>query len=128
MKTTLLNLVFVATALCSLSVAADIADLKGTWSGNWTPQGGTLEAMTVEFKQADNGALTGSFLTPVPVDFSKASFNPRTSIVTLEAVNQKSGKQYKLEAKVKGTELDGTLTVDNVTGSLRLIKWTFFGR
>lgn len=62
------------------------------------------------------------------MEFSTASFNPKTQAVTLEATDSKSGKHYKLDAKIKGTELRGTLGVDNVQGELFLIKWTFFGR
>jgi len=49
-------------------------------------------------------------------------------LVVFEATDAKSGKIYKLEGKVKGTELIGTLGANDTTGEVRLIKWTFFGR
>ena len=128
MKTTSLVFLFLAAALLTPSLAAETNDLKGTWSGNWTPKGGIPDAVTVELKQDEKGNLTGKFLTPAPMDFSKASFNSKTSTVVLEAVDPKSGKHYTLEAKVKGTELNGTLAANDVKGDLRLIKWTFFPR
>jgi len=128
MAAMLLGSVFLAATLLAPSVAAETNELKGTWSGNWMPKGGVPEAITVELKQDNNGKLTGKFLTPVPMDFSKATFNPKTGIVMLEALDPKSGKHYTLEAKVKGTELNGTLGADDVKGDVRLIKWTFFPR
>ena len=114
--------------LLATASAADLAAINGTWSGNWTPKGGVPDAVTVELRRDAAGNLMGKFLTPVPMDFSKASFNPTTGIVRFEAADAKSGKQYKLEGKLKGTELIGTLAADDTAGEVRLIKWTFFGR
>jgi hypothetical protein len=108
--------------------AAEISEVKGTYSGSWTPKEGVPEAVTIELKEGANGNLSGRFLTPTLMEFSKSSFNPKTNALTLAAVDQKSGKQYTLEAKIQGTELTGTLGIDSTTGSLRLIKWTFFPR
>lgn len=114
--------------LLATASAADLAAINGTWSGNWTPKGGVPDAVTVELRRDAAGNLTGKFLTPAPMDFSKASFNRTTETVTCEAKDEKSGKQYKLEGKLKGTELIGTLGADNTVGEVRLIKWTFFGQ
>jgi hypothetical protein len=114
--------------LLATASAADLAAINGTWSGNWTPKGGVPDAVTVELRRDAAGNLTGKFLTPAPMDFSKASFNRTTGTVTCEAKDEKSGKQYKLEGKLKGTELIGTLGADDTVGEVRLIKWTFFGR
>ncbi len=124
-------LLFVLTMfvlLLATVAAADLPAINGTWSGNWTPKGGVPDAVTVELRRDAAGNLMGKFLTPVPMDFSKASFNPTTGIVRFEAADAKSGKQYKLEGKLKGTELIGTLAADDTAGEVRLIKWTFFGR
>ena len=124
-------LLFVLTMfvlLLATVAAADLPAINGTWSGNWTPKGGVPDAVTVELRRHAAGNLMGKFLTPVPMDFSKASFNPTTGIVRFEAADAKSGKQYKLEGKLKGTELIGTLAADDTAGEVRLIKWTFFGR
>jgi hypothetical protein len=107
--------------------ASETTTLTGTWSGNWTPKGGTPDAITVELRQEAGGKLTGKFLTPQPMEFTKASFNAATGVVMFEATDGKS-KSYKVEGKVKGTELIGTLAVSDTAGEVRLIKWTFFGR
>ena len=127
MKTVLL--VFITSVLLlTTATAADLTAINGTWSGNWTPRGGIPDAITVELRRDAAGNLTGKFLTPAAIEFSKASFNPTTEIVTFEATDEKSGKHYKLEGKLKGTELIGTLGANDTTGEVRLIKWTFFGR
>jgi hypothetical protein len=102
--------------------------INGTWSGNWTPKGGVPDAVTVELRRNDKGVLTGKFLTPAPMEFSKASFNAATGVVSFEATDEKSGRRYTLSGKVKGTELTGTLGAGETSGEIRLIKWTFFGR
>jgi hypothetical protein len=127
MKTVLFAFITLVLLLAT-AVAQDAAAINGTWSGNWTPKGGVPDAVTVELRRDTAGNLTGKFLTPAAIDFRKAYFNPVTGIVTFEATDEKSGKHYKLEGKLKGTELIGTLGVDDTAGEVRLIKWTFFGR
>ena len=114
--------------LLAIVAAADLPAINGTWSGNWTPKGDVPDAVTVELRRDTTGNLTGKFLTPAPMDFNKASFNPTAGIIRFEAADAKSGKHYKLEGKLKGTELIGTLTAGDTWGVVRLIKWTFFGR
>jgi hypothetical protein len=108
-------------------VSADTA-INGTWSGNWTPKGGVPDAVTIELRQNSAGMITGKFLNPAPMEFSKVVFNAKTGMMTAEATDQKSGKHYKLEGKIEGTELKGTLGAGDTAGDVRLIKWTFFGR
>ena len=109
------------------SLAAQSAEVKGTWSGNWT-KNGIPEAVTVEVQQDEKGVISGRFRTPVSMEFSKAAFNPKTSAVTLEAVDPKNNKPYRLEGKIKGNEISGVLTGDDTKGNVLLIKWTYFGR
>jgi hypothetical protein len=125
MKTILFS--FFVTALFLAPVFAAETAINGTWSGNWTPKGGVPDAVTVELRQ-ESGKFTGKFLTPAPMDFTKATYVAATGVVTFEAMDTKSGKTYKLQGKVKGTELTGTLTAGETEGEIRLIKWTFFGR
>ena len=51
MRSTVLSFVIASVLLlpvvCS---AADINDIAGTWSGNWTPKGGILDAVTIEVR------------------------------------------------------------------------------
>ena len=121
--------VFLVTALLVPCLAADTSkDLVGKWSGNWTPQGGIPDAMTIEFTEGLSGHLMGKFLTPVPMEFTHASFDPKTRAVIVEAMDEKSGKRYRIDGKIRGTELKGTLGIDDVKGDLLLIKWTYFPR
>jgi hypothetical protein len=114
----------------SLAANADtIQDqLNGTWSGSWVPESGVRDAMTIELRHDESGKLTGRFVTPVPMDFTKATFNSKTRMLLLEAADPKSGKQYKLNAKVEGTEAKGTLAAGSTSGQVHLIKWTYVPR
>jgi hypothetical protein len=99
--------------------------LIGTWSGAWTPEGGIRDAMTIELKRDDNGKLIGRFVTPISMEFSKAAFNSKTRMLTLEAIDAKSGKQYTLNGKVEGTEIKGSVAAADQVGKASLIKWTY---
>ncbi len=108
----------------SLSADTMLDRLNGTWSGSWIPAGGVRDAMTIEIKHDDSGVLTGRFVSPVSMNFTKAAFDSRTHSLLLEGTDA-SGKQYKVSAKVEGTEIKGTVTAGNESGSIDLIKWTF---
>jgi hypothetical protein len=84
--------------------------------------------MTIELKHDENGKLTGRFVTPVSMNFTKATFNAKTRLLSLEAADEASGNQYKLNAKVEGTEIKGTVTAGNGNGQIDLIKWTYVPR
>jgi hypothetical protein len=127
MKATLGSLLILVAMLAVPAAAADIGDLTGTWSGSWVPKGGVMDALTVEIRQ-ENGKLTGKFLTPIPMDFSNVTFNAKTDSVVLEAADPKSGKRYKIDAKISGKELRGSLVAGDATGELLLIKWTYIPR
>ena len=107
--------------------AADINDIAGTWSGNWTPKGGIIDAATVEVR-VESGKIVGKFRTPVAMDFTRASFDPKTGVVLFEATDAKAGKTYKLEGKLSGNDIRGTMTVGTTTGEVLLIKWTYIPR
>ena len=119
-----------AAVLLAASLAADtIQDqLNGTWSGSWIPKDGVRDAMTIELKHDESGKLTGRFVTPASMNFTKATFNAKTHLLLLEATDATSGKQYRLNAKVQGTEIKGTVTAGTETGQIDLIKWTYVPR
>ena len=121
---TLFALLFV---LFVMPVAAHAqSEIAGTWSGNWNPPGGIPNYITIELKQDTTGNVTGKFRIPAEMTFTKSSLNPKTGILAVEAADE-SGKQYKLEGKFSGTKFIGTLTVDNVKGSVDLAKWILKG-
>jgi hypothetical protein len=102
--------------------------LRGTWSGDWTPNG-VWQSITIEISEDKPTVLTGKFVVqPSPVAFGKLSYDVKTNAIAIEAGDQESGTRYHLTGKVKGTEIVGTLTVGEISGEVRLIKWTFFGR
>jgi hypothetical protein len=101
--------------------------LNGTWSGSWTV-GGIRDAMTIEIKHDDSGKLTGRFVSPKSIAFTKAAFDSKTHSLSLEGTDAASGKSYKISAKVQGTEIKGTAIAGNESGSIDLIKWTFVPR
>jgi hypothetical protein len=128
MKTTLLGFLVVAlTMIPTLSHAADVSELNGTWSGSWLPKGGVVDAVTVEIRQED-GKLTGRFRTPQEMTFSTATFDSKTGNVVLEATDSKSGKHYKINGKLDKLEIKGTLAAGETTGDVLLIKWTYVPR
>ena len=127
MKATLSVLVILAMFV-SWPAIAETVEVSGTWSGNWVTQGGEWNAVTVQFVQQDSGKLTGKFLTPIQMEIKKLTYDAKTGKILLEAVDAASGKNYKLDAKFQGTELKGTLTANEVTGEVLLIKWTYVPR
>jgi hypothetical protein len=117
MKARFLFFAISAALLLAASLAADTIhdQLNGTWSGSWIPEGGVHDAMTIELKYDERGKLTGRFVTPTSMNFSRATFNPKTRLLSLEAIDGTSGKQYRLNAKVEGTEIKGTVTAGTRT-------------
>jgi hypothetical protein len=120
----LLGAVMLIPFVCT---AADINDIAGTWSGNWTPKGGVIDALTVEMR-VENGKVVGKFRTPVAMDLTKASYDPKTGVVSFEAMDAKANKVYKLDGKLTGNDIKGTLMVGTTPGDVLLIKWTYIPR
>ena len=130
MKTTVTFFAIFAATLFATSLAADTIhdQLNGTWSGSWIPEGGIRDAMTIELKHDESRKLTGRFVTPTSINFTKATFNSKTRLLSLEAIDPTPGKQYRLNAKVQGTEIKGMVTAGNENGEIDLIKWTYVPR
>jgi len=123
-----LSMLVIFAMFVALPAASETIEISGTWSGNWVTQGGVWNAVTVQFVQQDSGKLSGKFLTPVQMDIRKVSFDPKTGKLLLEAVDETSGTNYKLDGKFQGTELKGTLSANEMAGELLLIKWTYVPR
>ena len=130
MRNTFFLFAISALLLLAATLAADTMQdrLNGTWSGSWIPAGGVRDAMTIEIKHDDVVGLTGRFVSPLAMNFTKAAFDAKTHSLVLEGTDAKSGKQYKLNAKVEGTEIKGTITAGSENGSIDLIKWTYVPR
>jgi hypothetical protein len=122
-------LLLLCVGLLPLTLGANTDKLQdqliGTWSGAWTPEGGIRDSMTIELKRDENGKLNGRFVTPSSMNFNKMAFNSKARTLTVEALDEKSGKEFTLSAKVEGNEINGSLTVDKQRGKVNLIKWTY---
>jgi hypothetical protein len=86
-----------------------------------------MDAMTIEIR-LESGKLAGRFRTPVPMDFTRISFDPKTGTISLEAMDPKASKRYKLDGKLVGNDIKGTLVAGDVIGDVLLIKWTYIPR
>jgi hypothetical protein len=124
-----IGLIAVALMLATSALAADTeSNLEGTWSGDWMIKGGVPDAVTVQLSVSDSGKLTAKFLSPAPMECTTASYAAKTRQLVLEAADDKSGTHYKLAGKVSGTEIIGTIDSGAKTGTIRLVKWTYFPR
>jgi len=128
MRATVLSFVIAAALIAPrLSTAADINDIAGTWSGNWTPKGGIIDAVTVEFR-VEGGKVSGKFRTPAAMDFTKVTFDPKTGAVSFEATDAKAGKAYKVDGKLTGNDIKGTMTAGTTSAAVLLLKLTYIPR
>ena len=120
--------VFGSTALVvSLLVAPALAQfdaVSGTWSGHWVPEPRARDAVTVRFTVED-AVLTGELLNPVRIPFKTVTFDADTRRVVAEAEHGELGR-VRLEGRIEeDTRLNGTLSRGDVTGEMRLTKWTY---
>jgi hypothetical protein len=123
-----LSILMISAMFVAMPAAAQSVELSGTWSGNWMPKGGVWTAVTIQLVEESAGKVAGKFLTPAAMDFKKVTFDTKTGKILVEAIDEKSGKTYKMDAKFQGTELKGTLATGETTGELLLIKWTYVPR
>lgn len=64
-------------------------------------------------------------LSPTNVEFTKVTFDRKSLKVTASAENPERGN-VEVIARIEETiRLNGTMTHDDMTGELRLTKWTF---
>ena len=62
------------------------------------------------------------------MDFTKATYDPKTGVVAFEATDAKAGKVYKIDGKLSGNDIKGTMQVGATPGEILLIKWTYLPR
>ncbi len=118
----LLPALALSLAVGAAPALAQTDDLRGTWSGSWTPEGGIRDAVTVRFEVIDD-ALAGEIVNPENVEFDSVAFDPADRSVVAE------GGDFRIEARIEEeTRLNGTLSQGGTTGELRLTKWTFVPR
>ncbi len=116
-------LLLLALTLLTPRALAQADVLRGTWSGGWAPESGHT-GVTVRFF-LDGDSLTGEMLSPESLEFSTIVFDGDTGSLVAEAESSELGR-VRIDAKIEDeTRLNGTLTRDDVTGDLKLTKWTF---
>ena len=119
----LLWALFILMVILPASGRAESSELDGTWSGSWITKKG-YEACTVRF-ESEGGRLTGRMLSPTNVEFTKVTFDRKSLKVTASAENPERGNVEVIARIEETTRLNGTMTHDDMTGELRLTKWTF---
>ena len=117
------SLLFAATMVLAAQAYAQNDALRGTWSGQWIPESG-YDAATVRF-DVDGDAITGEMLNPETLAFDTVDFDGTTLELVAEVTSPEHG-HFRIEARLEEvTRLNGTLTHDEVSGELRLTKWTY---
>jgi hypothetical protein len=117
-------------SLAHLAHAQDVGfrdAVRGTWSGDWVLASEARDRVTVEFSW-DGDILTGKMLNPDQIDLSRVEFDESAGTVVAEAVDPETTTSYRIEARVEGTRLNGTMILGNRNGDLRLTKWTYVPR
>ncbi len=116
-------LLLLALTLLTPRTLAQPDALRGTWSGSWASESGG-KAVTVRFF-LDGDSLAGEMLSPESLEFSTIAFDGDTRSLVAEAESSELGR-FRIEARIEDeTRLNGTLTRDDVTGDMKLTKWTF---
>jgi hypothetical protein len=116
-----------ALSIAVFGQAKKAADpLSGTWTGDWGPSAADRNQVTVEF-HFDGKALTGK-VNPGPneVALQKASFDPATSTIKMEAEakNPRGGAmvRYMIEGKLANNTMTGSWNHDNRKGDFKITK------
>lgn len=104
-----------------------INDVKGTWSGDWIPESGPRDRVTLEFRVED-GSLVGKLLNPEQLDLSRVEFDENAHKVVAEALDPETHARFTIEATVDGTRMNGKMDSTALSGEIRLTKWTYVPR
>ena len=110
------------------SAAAD--PLSGTWTGDWGPNAGDRNQVTVDLKLDAAGAVTGKVVSVTPkrddVLISKGTYTVTGNKVHLEAEakNPRSGAtvKYVIDGTVAGTAMTGSWNHAASKGDFKLTK------
>lgn len=127
-----LVLTFCYVLLLSVSFvsAQSLDDVRGTWSGEWKPEAGPRDRVTVEFER-DGDVLAGRLLNPDQLDLTHVTFDEAAGKVVAEGIDPDSSVDYRLEVTFEEgevTRMDGILDADSRKGEVELVKWTYVPR
>jgi len=109
------------------ATAQSMDDLRGTWSGDWILDSGPRDRVTVEFRR-EGDVLTGKLLNPEQFDLTRVEFEESTGALVAEGTDPESHTTYRMEARVEGTRLNGTMISGSGSGEMKLTKWTYVPR
>ena len=118
----------VACLLMVVSVFAQGSDpLSGTWTGDWGPSPSDRNDVTLVLKW-DGKALTGNVTAgtnvSAPIPIQKATFDPKTGAVHMEADAMSRGRSvhYVIDGKVEKNTMTGSWNHDNRKGDFKITK------
>ena len=118
----------VACLLMVVSVFAQGSDpLSGTWTGDWGPSPSDRNDVTLVLKW-DGKALTGNVTAgtnvSAPIPIQKATFDPKTGAVHMEADAMSRGRtvHYVIDGKVEKNTMTGSWNHDNRKGDFKITK------
>ena len=118
----------VACLLMVVSVFAQGSDpLSGTWTGDWGPSPSDRNDVTLVLKW-DGKALTGNVTAgtnvSAPIPIQKATFDPKTGAVHMEADAMSRGRSvhYVIDGKVDKNTMTGSWNHDNRKGDFKITK------
>lgn len=110
---------------CSASTTPPADPVTGTWAGEWGPSPSKQTEVVVEL-QWDGTTLRGT-VDPDRngIELAKASFDPKTSAVTMELDGPNSSREivrYKIDGKISGTTMSGTFDRAGEAGTFKIEK------
>jgi hypothetical protein len=126
----LLACVAIALPMIGQQKSAAPADpLSGTWTGDWGPNAGDRNQVSVDLK-LNAGAVTGTVHSVTPkrddVAITKGTYTAAGNKVHLEAEakNPRSGQtvKYVIDGTVAGTSMSGSWNHDASKGDFKLTK------
>src|SRR5262245_41698991 len=111
----------VSMIVCLLMTVSVVAQdpLSGNWRGDWGPSPRDRNQVTVVLKY-DGKALTGTINPDAnPVQIQKATFDPKTGAVKMEAMAPGRGGSnyhYVIDGKLDNGTISGTWNHDSFKG------------
>src|SRR2546426_5055072 len=101
-------LMFLVTCIHTAMAQQNADPLTGTWKGDWGPSATDRNTVTLELKW-DGKTLTG-VVNPGPdaISIEKASFDPKTMKIHLEANFARRSLQYVVDGTVEKDKMNGT--------------------
>ena len=126
------TLALLGVMACCLTVVGGFAQrggtdlLSGMWTGDWGPSPTDRNQVTVQLKW-DGNALSGTVNPDGPgaVQLEKATFDPKTNAVHMEAAAPGRGGRtyhYVIDGKVQNGAMTGSWNHDRMKGDFKITK------